>query len=588
MNCMLFAFFKRRMCGNGISMETLKNIFNQKKIQISLRCIAERKTSRNMDLHSFQEDSDVDSAAINREIQTVAENRDFFDSLFTKHPLSAVRDINDFYYFLLAKKISSMQGPVYPFSSQYSQLLKGIADKASDIYKQGKRDAINYLNDHTDEIFQDSQSDCDLRNAALDSIIELQGAIHKEVFKYLCQKRPSMIIERFDDLERVFDKAENSDLFTTLFPSGHYFPGDNQSGQKLIDSLWLQSVLDIWKKEYSKNTGRRWLIENYISELSQDAESLCDELSEWNVYEAETAVKSLCSFLKEIKSHKSDDLSEDITAVEKLEIKIRDDKVTFVQHLFDNLGAKKWRNTTDSKSKLLMLTHYHVDPGKYKSHLSKKKEMSKGENRTDVPDDKFFSPDYRRELSRLEAYQVAYFMAILRDQSAFDEYSRLVEHRIRYISGKIPKHEDGLTEDTEMMLAMLHLEYQKLNNTSQEQIIFCYSLSVFICSLIEKLLRMFYCCMTKVSDFENLTLGKLLNVQKTKLVSAFGSDHIRALAYFLTSTPGIKLGRNYRNSLDHWSLCMSPGDMTPIFASSLLWLFTDILNSVSLYFDSQH
>lgn len=267
----------------------------------------------------------------------------------------------------------STENKTVGLSSQYSQLLKGIADKASDIYKQGKRDAINYLNDHTDEIFQDSQSDCDLRNAALDSIIELQGAIHKEVFKYLCQKRPSMIIERFDDLERVFDKAENSDLFTTLFPSGHYFPGDNQSGQKLIDSLWLQSVLDIWKKEYSKNTGRRWLIENYISELSQDAESLCDELSEWNVYEAETAVKSLCSFLKEIKSHKSDDLSEDITAVEKLEIKIRDDKVTFVQHLFDNLGAKKWRNTSDSKSKLLMLTHYHVDPGKYKSHLSKKR-----------------------------------------------------------------------------------------------------------------------------------------------------------------------------------------------------------------------
>ena len=79
----------------------------------------------------------------------------------------------------------------------------------------------------------------------------------------------------------------------------------------------------------------------------------------------------------------------------------------------------------------------------------------------------------------------------------------------------------------------------------------------------------------------------MLNANRKKLADAFGVDHVRTLAYFLTGTQGIKLGRNYRNSLVHWSAGMEPGDMTPILASSMLWMFTDILNSVLIYFDKQ-
>lgn len=169
----------------------------------------------------------------------------------------------------------------------------------------------------------------------------------------------------------------------------------------------------------------------------------------------------------------------------------------------------------------------------------------------EIPSDKFFPSDYRRPLSRREGFQVAYFLEILADQPASGVYYMLVKDKVRYISVKMPKHESWLAEDAEMMLGMLNLAFRNTNNTRQEQSIFCCRLSMFLCSLSEKLPRMFYCHLTGDNGSAYMTPGELLNTKKV-LADAFGCSHIRSIAYFLTSTPGIKLDRNYRNSLAHW------------------------------------
>ena len=490
-------------------------------------------------------------------------------------------------------------------------MLSCIACKADKIYKQLKGHAIIYIggkgknninnnnNDNNNnninnkkEIFSKSQTDIDLKYAALDFVIKFQSGIRQDVFEYLCQECPTMFIERFDDLEGIFNESAKTatpdsavkDLFKILFTSGHHLSFDNPPNLKLIDSLWLQSILDIWKKECSKDNGHRQLIEQYVTELCQDAETLCQDLSIDNVYERETAVKLLSSFLNQVKIYKSDILSEYVTSVEKLKWNVRDSKADMVQKLFDNQGAEDWRRLWGCISKFFMLTHFELNSVQY-SYFSKKLESSEDKHWVDMPDDEFFSLSYRKTLSKLEGDYDAKFLEILRDQHAFDVYSWFIKYAALNISWKILRQNDGLSEDVEMMLVMLRLAYLDVNKTSQEQELLCYSLSMFLCSLSEKLLRLFNFYLTKDKNFENATLGDLLNANRKKLADAFGVDHLRTLSYFLTGTPGIKLGRNYRNCLVHWSAGMEPGEMTPILASSMLWLFTDILNSVLIYFE---
>ena len=591
MNCRLLEVFGGRECRMSSEKGSTWSFLGHEVIKTLLRCPLDRELTFEVDHVSVSGSSKAKySVAENSDAQFVVKNIESFALLFLSHPLSSVTNLDDFYYFLLTKKVLKIQELVR--NKNNSELQNKSSVKSANVYKQllGKDSAIKYINGHKEDIFSESQTDCYLKYETLDSIIDFQNAIHKDVFKYLCQECPSMVIEWFDDLKGIFDKsyknAEEEDLFTILFPSGHFLSGDNPSDQKLIDSLWLQAVLDIWKKEYSKDNGHRQLIEQYTAELRRDAETRCKDLSIYNVYDTETAVKSLSSFLNEIKIYKSDVLSESETTVEKLKRQVLDSKADVVQKVFVHLGAEDWRRSRGCMSKLLLLTHFDRNSVQY-SYLSKKLESPEDKPYADMPDDEFFTLEYRKILSKLEADQDAKFLEILRDRTAFDVYSRLVEYAALYISWKISKQNDGLAEDVEMMLVMLRLAYRDVSKTSQEQEIFCYSLSMFLCSLSEKLLRLFNFYLTKDKNFENATLGDLLNANRKKLADAFGVDHVRTLAYFLTGTQGIKLGRNYRNSLVHWSAGMEPGDMTPILASSMLWMFTDILNSVLIYFDKQ-
>lgn len=61
-------------------------------------------------------------------------------------------------------------------------------------------------------------------------------------------------------------------------------------------------------------------------------------------------------------------------------------------------------------------------------------------------------------------------------------------------------------------------------------------------------------------------------------------DHRKGLAYFLSSVRGMKDCRSYRNKLAHWLSVLTPKSMKPDLALRLIWLFTDVLNSVYLYF----
>jgi hypothetical protein len=127
----------------------------------------------------------------------------------------------------------------------------------------------------------------------------------------------------------------------------------------------------------------------------------------------------------------------------------------------------------------------------------------------------------------------------------------------------------------------------------------CYTIESLTCAIIEKLLRIAY-----VNESKNIpeekddktkkgdknknknksgkTLGTLLWDKKIEQI--FNYDHLKSLQFLLSESNGI--GLNIRNSLAHWKN-IDKEMLTPLFVSRMLWLFTDVLNTVLLYFLKQ-
>lgn len=542
---------------------------------------------RNENIHISLRYLGAEHKSANSDIQTVVENRVFFEYLLDdEHALNAVGSTDEFYCFLLIRKISKMQDLVSrvktkPDSAEdIRELLKGITDKACKVYKHTKASAIKYINSHKDEIFQNSRSDDDQLNASLDFVLECQSGIDYPVFEYLCSNCFILAISRYAEISKICKKYPN--LFSILFPSGNL---------DLQNPALLKDVLDIWEQEYiRKNIAHRLLIEKNADELCRYAESYGRTLSVVNVLEREPVIKSVNSFINAISSQKSKDLSEYVKNVERLKEEIYEGHTNLVQSLFKKFLTEDLLHSEFHQ--LINLTHLDVASEGLKSYLVPSSESySMADLNWDGSEDKLSIEDSQTYLYRLESFRSAVFLEILNNKTSLDKYSGLIKSEVQDVSVEMRIPEEWLAEDTELLVAMMNSVAENINERGRKQEISCYSTSMFLCSLTEKLLRLFCRYLAKDMGYvpSDLMLGEALDEDKSPLTDVFCRSHIRHLAYFLIGTPGasgMKVGKNYRNRLAHWAADITPHDMTPRLVSRLLWLFTDVLNSVFIYFDT--
>ena len=247
---------------------------------------------------------------------------------------------------------------------------------------------------------------------------------------------------------------------------------------------------------------------------------------------------------------------------------------------------KEWTYINPSARKLIDLTHQLVSDGtgiSYESFLEKSPAEQNSDSVNNV-----FSEQREYFLFRLGEVNGVNFLRILNNSTTFDDYRKKVLLEINIISGQMCLADYSLKDDVSLMFCALRMMVDNMDNPNYEQSeVICYGASMFICALTEKLLRLFYQYIEKMNR-DVLTLSKLLNENNSIGGVSFSKKHKVGLKYFLLKIFGRKAGRNFRNILAHWDTEMSPGFMTPFFTSRLLWLFTDVLNSVYLYFEPQN
>lgn len=460
------------------------------------------------------------------------------------------------------------------------------------------------------ETWLESQHDADLNcrlkaeleYASLDFLFECRTSFDEHFYEYLCKNCPNIIIYRFNDLSSIFKKFQN--LFSVLFES---FRLDLEKSSAV-------AALDILKQEYLKdNTKYKDQIKTYVADLYQNTEQFGKTLSEENVLKRAPVIESVSSLLHAVKSPQVSNFAEYVNNARELKRKVSAKMVESIKGIFSGLG-EIWKS---SDSTLLELTHARnsgvslvsIEPASYQGKDMERcfVDILNG----NFPDEGNF-PDasYQLYLQRMEDCYSATFLNILSDQSVLDKYSCLVKSAVRDISKAISwqryseqpaseqksQRNDGLSEDIELLLSMLDAVATNMNEPCRKREIACYSTAMYLCSLTEKLLRLFYLYLVTERHVpsdryvpSDITLGELLNTANQEVTDVFGRSHVRHLACFMLGAcgaSGTKLGKSYRNSLAQWASGMKPDDMTPNLVSSILWLFTDILNSVSLYLET--
>lgn len=526
--------------------------------------------------------TDPDDLSVRWEIRSIVKNSDLFESLYSKYPLLRVSDLDTLYFYLLTRKIARMGELIQFIESDEADLLTGLIADASIVLRKTTRSAIAYINKHTGEIFADSQPDGELKYASVDFIIEYQNDVGWHVFEYLCRNSPRLIVSRYDEMRNVF--AEHPQLFSLLFPP---------ECPVLVYEPGLQKVLDIWRQEYREDSPFRQLIDRHIDELCIQAEIYF--LMSPDILKTGPVIRAVSLFLDQIKSRRAAGFSEYAKEADKQLFAYL--RITKYSHKFSipagDANLEHWKVIDPQTSRLDELTHRMIsgdDGREYESFLG-----LLPQNQSAYTGFEGF-PNRIPFLSDLEDVNTGNFLTILANHQVFDDYIKKVRQAVGFISRQTPFALNLLEEDAGMLIFLLSSFRKNMNaRNRQKRESSCYSASEFCCGFTEKLLRSFYQYILQNDRSGQINMPShfwigLIQKESIPLAGSFTWEHRLGLVYFLSSKSykseygAIEYGKDYRNRLAHWAPDMNPRLMTPDWFARLLWLFTDVLNSVYLYF----
>ena len=203
-----------------------------------------------------------------------------------------------------------------------------------------------------------------------------------------------------------------------------------------------------------------------------------------------------------------------------------------------------------------------------------------------APVDDYFTTSHQEKLIILSNVETSMFSEVFCNLDTIDEYSDMLIGAVALLGDRMELGNEFFEADVVLLVAMIRQLYVNSASDNVVRQALSYGLSMYTCALSEKILREFYrhqLIDIEYVPLENATLGSLISINNQIIVPIFGITHIKNLQYFLSKDNSNKVGYNIRNSLAHWA-DISPEVLTPVYAAHVLWLFTDILNTLIAHY----
>ena len=547
-------------------MDSLQDLFQSKNIILSLRNYGPQ------DLWTGWE------------VKSIVENPDVFNDLYSRFPLTGISSLDDYYLYLLSRKLVGMR-EVIPALLQDSH--KDIISKLSDDAEKalsvvGNGYVVKFINRNFQDIFEKEKTSSDVRFVTLDLVAKYSTGISRDTFAFLCSDYGFLLIDRFDQFEKTFE--QNPDLFESIYPTGSLDE---------INSFRVEKTLDIWCHILSKGkSSLKEPVEKRVAVLAEDIKTLSETATIDNIMQVEGTIREFYSFLQQIQSPLANEFAEYAKAAAGLLSKnILERGQSFRYEIPVEEIINRWKKTEDWEVRLLSITHdlkSEEDTLTFVSRLSMEPETKHSLLdfvSTNVPTDDFFTMSHQQTLSIMASVGTGTMIGILRNQDTLMDYLNLVASAVQLISEQLNVEGEQLLQDVGMFSALVQLVANNLEISNDATRGMCYGASMYTCAFSEKLLRVLYFHLAKDERYipiNKATIGELLVVSNTHIVDIFGENHVKNLSFFLQRTAPSNVGQNIRNTLAHW-VNVSTEAMTPFFVAKMLWIYTDILNTVFWY-----
>lgn len=518
------------------------------------------------------------------EIKSIVENPDVFDDLYSRYPLTGLSCLDDYYLYLLSRKFVGMR-EVIPALIQNTH--KDIISKLSDDAEKavsvvGNGDVVKFINGNIQDIFDNDKTSHDVRFVSLDFISKYNTGINRDTFAFLCRDYGYLLINRFDQFEKTFEQTPA--LFESIYPTGHLDE---------INSFRVEKTLDIWCHILNKGkSSLKETVEERVAVLAEDIKTLSETATIDNIIQAEGTIRKFHLFLQRIQSPLANEFTEYAkTAADLLSKNILERGQSFHYKIPVEEIISRWKKTENWEVRLLSITH---DLKPDEDALTCISRLSRAPERkhslfdlvsTNVPTDDFFTMSHQQMLSIMASVGTGTMIGILRNQDTVIDYLNLVTSAVQLIAEQLNVEGEQLQQDVGMLSALVQLVANNLEISNDATCGMCYGASMYTCALSEKILRILYLHLAKDERYipiNKATIGELLVVSNTHMVGIFGECHVKNLSFFLQRMAPSNVGQNIRNDLAHWAN-VSTEAMTPFFVAKMLWIFTDILNTVFGY-----
>lgn len=528
-------------------------------------------------------DYGVDDLSTGWVIEEIIKNPDIFADFYDKYPLREIMTMESYCLYLFSLRLAKLRDAIPRIvrdeDKSFVHELVGSADKA--IANVDKGEVVKFINRHTRDIFDPDIEIHDLEFATLDVIATFHSGIDEAVFNFLCTEHPHLIIERFDDFENIFKKYP--DLFPDLFRIEK--PED-------LHAVHLDTVLKIWLYVLNKReSALKQFVDKGIDTFLENFEKLAENATPEKAFFIEKDVSEFLSFLQRIKSPKAYEFAKCVGKVANLSKQYITERGHFFKSEISAGGiTEEWRKGDSWEGKLLSLTHaFQENRNECVSHLEEGPEEGRLVDLcgTAIPTNEFFTISHQINLSLSSQVSMAVLHSFMCDQEILSNYLTSIRFALRFVLEQMDDGVENLESNSELFLQMVQLLNQNLNNDEGIVCSLCCGTSMYGVALLEALLRIFYLYLVKDEKYvpvSKVTLGQLLSVEKNpEITSVFGENHVKNLAFFLLRIPDTDIGENIRNSLAHLH-GVSPENFTPLFVAKVLWLFTDVFNTIFWYF----
>lgn len=529
----------------------------------------------------------IDEYSTYWDVKTVLDNSAFLQNELDTIQLNGIDSLSEYVTYLCLKKLESLQEMIPTLKNDEDKRLLGLI---SELAKQ-RVDCVNngmlirFINSNFKEIFNEEQHSKALPQITLHLMVSFQNGISQEAFHYIVDHYNYLLLQNFQAFRKRFEKEPV--MFGRLF---------QRKDLEEMRELRLDCVFPIFAAIWNgSNVKLKSIIAPIMERVFSDAKVLAEtETAEddRNILITERLFRKVYDFSKKIKHPSANELCIYQKRLQKqMELHLTKYGQKFSYSIPVEKLMRLLKATPNWQIAMLQLTHSHKRKQDELECISRLGFPSKGKQglmdmvSSNIPSDDYFTLSHQDTLRINIEVGAATIHAMWHDEELFPECLHWYIAFLDFIDEQIGSTEN-LGEDIKTLFEMLQPVIPSDDIGKESLRPLCYGAALFICSLIEKLLRSVYIYLLKDKIYIPLTsatLGSLLSSHNEEMTNIFGEDHLKNLAFFLCTVGDKKIGWNIRNRLAHWTE-MSKHSLNSKLVAQLLYLYTDVINTVFWYF----